>query len=64
MCLSKGPPSFLYQQIILQVGAIIKTRALGWSKRGFVIGCAVPLLSLVLSGGNDHDVQVGAVDPG
>ena len=30
----------------------------------FVIGCTVPLLSLVLSGDNDHDGLVGAVDPG
>ena len=35
-----------------------------WSRRGFVIGCAVPLLFLVLSGVNDHNAQIGAVDPG
>ena len=29
-----------------------------------MIRCTVPLLSLVLDGGNDHDVEVGAVDPG
>ena len=29
-----------------------------------MIICAVPLISLVVSGGNDQDVEVGDVDPG